>query len=334
MAEAARELRCGVVGLGVRGQHAYYHGLQAQPGVRVTKMVPHPESSPVLLEGRGESYFRAEAAKFKATLCSQLEDVVEADDIDIVCVLVEPSLAFGVIRRAAEAGKHVLRDKPMVLTADEADRVVEIVERTRVKMMVTWGAYRFAPSRGKLREAVAALGDIAAVTLVAPWGNGPLAGFTCSKAHHERYGGGEVHNFGGYALCLLRWLLGPEHPVRRVWAQMGTYFYPDYVAAGNEDLASIAIEFGGGVIGNIVTGRLPKPCGTITELSVVGTKGAHRTSEIGGGGMGEVAANFVRAVREDGRPAIDHRDGRAIHRALLAAYESARTGEVVELPPL
>ena len=334
MAERPKELRVGVVGLGVRGQHAYYHGLKAQPGVRVTKMVPHPASSPVLLEGRGEAYFRGEAKKFKAKLCSRLEDVIEADDVDIVIVLVEPSLAFDVIRRCAEAGKHILRDKPMVLTADQADQVVELVERTKVKMMVTWGAYRFAPSRERLRKRVEALGDLAVANLVAPWGGGPLAGFTCSKDHHERYGGGEVHNFGGYALCLLRWLLGPRHPVRRVWAQMGAFFYPDYVAAGNEDLASIAFEFEGGIVGSLVTGRLPKPCGSITELSVVGSKGAFHTAAIGGGGMGEVAADFVRAIRENGQPSIDHRDGRAIHRALLAAYESARTGNVVELPPL
>lgn len=334
MGKALRRLRVGVVGLGVRGQHAYYHGLAAQRGVDVVKMVPHPDSSPVLLEGHGEAYFRAEARKFEATLCSRLEDAVEADDIDIVCVLVEPSLAFEVIRRAAEAGKHICRDKPIVLTAGEADRVVEVVERAGVKMTVGWGAYRFAPNRGEVKKAVEALGEPAVVNLVSPWGGGPLTGFTCTKAHHERYGGGEVHNFGGYALCLVRWLLGPRHPVRRVWAQMGTYFYPDYARAGNEDLASVAFELDGGVLGNIVTGRLPKACGSITELSVVGERGAWRTTAIGGGGMGEVAADFVQAIREDRQPAINHRDGRAIHRALLAAYESARTGAVVELPPL
>jgi predicted dehydrogenase len=297
-------------------------------------MVPHPDSSPVLLEGRGRAYFEAEARKFKAKLCTRLEDVVEADDTDIVCVLVEPSLAFDVIRRAATAGKHIVRDKPMVLTAEQADQVVALVERAGVKMTVGWGAYRFAPNRDELKASVEAVGDIAVINLVAPWGGGPLTGFTCSKDHHERYGGGEVHNFGGYALCLLRWLLGPRHRVRRVWAQMGTHFYPDYVEAGNEDLASLAFEFEGEVVGNIVTGRLPKACGMITELSVVGSKGAVHTGAIGGGGMGEVAADFVGAIRTGGQPAIDHRDGRAIHRALLAAYESARTGEVVELPAL
>ncbi len=334
MADRARELRVGVVGLGVRGQHAYYLGLQAQPGVRVTKMVPHPGSSPVLLEGRGQAYFEAEAKRLEARLCSRLDDVVEADDGDIVCVLVEPSLAFDVVRRAVQAGKHILRDKPMVLTADEADRTVELVERAKVKMTVGWGAYRFGPKAPQLKKQMDAIGEPAVANLVAPWGGGPLAGFTCSKAHHERYGGGEVHNFGGYALCLLRWLLGPDRPVRRVWAQMGAYFYPDYVEAGNEDLASLAFELEGGVVGNIVTGRLPKACGTICELSVVGSRGSFATTAIGGGGMGEVAADFVRAIRSGGRPAIDHRDGRAIHRALLAAYRSASTGEAVELPPL
>jgi predicted dehydrogenase len=297
-------------------------------------MVPHPDSSPVLLEGHGQAYFEGEAAKLKARLCSRLEDVIEADDIDIVCVLVEPSLAFDVIRRAAEAGKHICRDKPMVLTAQQADRVVETVERRRVKMTVGWGAYRFGPNAAKLQKQMAAIGEPAVLNLVAPWGGGPLTGFTCSKAHHDRYGGGEVHNFGGYALCLLRWLLGRERPVRRVWAQMGAYFYPDYVKVGNEDLASLALEFEGEVVGNIVTGRLPKACGTITELSVVGSRGSFATTAIGGGGMGEVAADFVRAIRTDGRPAIDHRDGRAIHRALLAAYESAKAGKAIELPPL
>ena len=336
MAKTARELRVGVVGLGVRGQHGYYYGLAKEPGVRITRMATHPECSPVLLEGRGEAYGRGEARKFKAAFSTDPTDVIEADDVDIVVVLVEPSLAFGVIRRCAESGKHILRDKPMVLTDDQADKVVEIVDRTGVKMMVTWGAYRFAPTAPGLKAKLdgGAVGDIAVMNLVSPWGGGPLAGFTCSKAHHERYGGGEVHNFGGYALTLMRWLLGAAHRVRRVWAQMGAHFYPDYKAAGNEDLATIAFGFDGGVVGNLVTGRLPKACGSITELSVTGTQGVLRTRRLGGGGVGDVSADFIRAIREDRPPAIDHHDGRAVHRALLAAYESARTGKVVELPPL
>ena len=112
-----RELRVGVVGMGVRGQHAYHHALAAQPGVRLTRLAPHPGSSPVLLEDHGQAFFEEEAAKFNALLCDDPEDVIRADDVDIVCVLVEPSLAFDVIRRCVAAGKHICRDKPMVLTA-------------------------------------------------------------------------------------------------------------------------------------------------------------------------------------------------------------------------
>jgi predicted dehydrogenase len=224
----------------------------------------------------------------------------------------------------------------MVLTAKEANGVVESVERARVKMAVTWGAYRFSPPCMELKKKVdeGAIGDLAVANFVMPWGGGPLAGFTCSKDHHERYGGGEVHNFGGYALAYLRWLVGAERPVRRVWAQMGAYFYPDYVKAGNEDLASLSLQFEGGVASNVVTGRLPAACGTVAELSVTGTRGVLSLSNIPTGGMGEVVADFVRAIRGNGRPATDHRDGRAIHLALLAAYESARSGRPVELTAL
>jgi len=330
------ELRVGVVGLGVRGQHAYYAGLAAQPGVRVTRMAPHPLSSPVLLEGRGADFFRREARKFGAKLCRDPDEVIEAEDVDIVCVLVEPSLAFDVIRRCARARKHILRDKPMVLTAEEADAVVDLVERAGVKMTVCWGAWRYSPKCIEFKRAVdaGAIGSLAAVDFLAPWAGGPLAGFTCSRAHHERYGGGELHNFGGYALMFLRWLLGRDRPLRRVWAQTGTFFYPDYLEAGNEDMANLALEYEGGVVANVLTGRLPKPCGRLLELRVVGTNGELAARDFPTGGMGEFVADFLRAVRQDTRPPIDHRDGRAIHRALLAAYESARSGRPVDLPPL
>jgi len=345
-------LRVGVVGLGVRGQHAYHQALAAQPGVRLMRLAPHPASSPVILEGHGQAFFEEEAKRCNATLCRDPEEVITAKDVDIVCVLVEPSLAFDVIRRCAEAGKHIFRDKPMVLTAGEANRVVEAVERAGVRMAVGWGAFRFNPPYGELRAKVAegAIGEVVAATFLMPWGGGPLAGFTCSKDHHDRYGGGEVHNFAGYALAYLRWLLGAERPIRRVWAQMAAFFYPDYVAAGNEDLASLSFEFDGGPVASVVTGRLPAACGEVCELAVVGTRGTLRLSgytsasrlvagapsrvDYGQSGMGPLAADFVRAIREGRRPAIDHREGRAIHLALLAAYESARAGRAVELPPL
>ncbi len=330
------ELRVGVVGLGVRGQHAYYAGLAAQPGVRVTRMAPHPRSSPVLLEGRGEGFFRREAAKFGARLCREPEEVIAAGDVDIVCVLVEPSLAFEVIRRCAEARKHILRDKPMVLTAQEADAVVEVVERAGVKMTVCWGAWRYSPRCVAVKKAVdaGAVGSVACVDFLAPWAGGPLAGFRCSPDHHERYGGGELQNFGGYVLMFLRWLLGRADPLRRVWAQLGTFFYPDYVEAGNEDMANLALDYESGVVANVLTGRLPAPCGRLLELRVVGTKGELAARDFKTGGMGDLVADFVKAIRGDSRPPIDHRDGWAIHRALLAAYESARCGRPVELPPM
>lgn len=332
----ADELGVGVIGLGVRGQHAYYAGLAAQPGVRVIRMAPHPLTSPVLLEGRGEEFFRREAKKFGARLCHDPEEVIGAEDVDIVCVLVEPSLAFGVIRRCAEAGKHILRDKPMVLTAREADATVGLVERAGVKMTVCWGAWRYSPKCVEMKKAVDAgtVGSVAVVDFLAPWAGGPLVGFRCSREHHERYGGGELHNFGGYALMFLRWLLGRQKPLRRVWAQVGTFFYPDYVEAGNEDMANLALEYEGGVVANVLTGRLPAPCGRLLELRIAGTKGELAARDFRTGGMGELVRDFVTAIRKDSRPPIDHRDGRAIRRALLAAYESARVGRATELPPL
>ena len=331
-----RELGVGVVGMGVRGQHAYHHALAAQPGVRLTRMAPHPGSSPVLLEGHGRAFFEEEAATFGALLCDDPEDVVGADDVDIVCVLVEPSLAFDVIRRSVAAGKHICRDKPMVLTAEEADATVCLVEAAGLKMTVGWGAYRFSPACIELKSQVdrGDVGEVGVVDFLMPWGGGPLAGFTCSPDHHERYGGGEVHNFGGYALMFIRWLLGRDRPIRRVWAQMGTFFYPDYAAAGNEDLASMAFEFEDGAVAHVVTGRLPAACGQVVDLRVVGTGGELHIHGFPTGGMGEVVGGLVRAIRDGGRPPIDHRDGRAIHRALLATYESARTGTPAPLPPL
>ncbi|MCD6359862.1 MAG: Gfo/Idh/MocA family oxidoreductase [Armatimonadetes bacterium] len=80
------------------------------------------------------------------------EDIFAADDIDLVVLSVPHNLHLEMVLRTAAAGKHVLCEKPMTMTMDEAYDVVKAVKDAGVKLCVDYNR-RFAPSMRYLRQA-------------------------------------------------------------------------------------------------------------------------------------------------------------------------------------
>ncbi|HET6860568.1 MAG TPA: Gfo/Idh/MocA family oxidoreductase, partial [Streptomyces sp.] len=91
---------------------------------------------------------RAAAERFDVPLWTDELDVVLADPaIHVIDLTVQPHQRFEVIKRAAAAGKHVLSQKPLALTLDEARASVELCEDAGVVLMVNQQARWAAPHR-------------------------------------------------------------------------------------------------------------------------------------------------------------------------------------------
>ena len=108
---------------------------------------------------------------------------------------------------AAEAGKHVLCEKPLALSASDSERIIEAADRAGVHLMEAF-MYRFHPSWVAVRELVAA-GRIGTLTAVQSW----FSFYNDDPANIRNIldaGGGALYDIGCYSINLSRMLFGAE----------------------------------------------------------------------------------------------------------------------------
>lgn len=128
-----------VVGYGYWGSK-HVRVLSSIPDVTVTVVDAHPER---LAEA---------AAQFPASaLASDLGDVL--DDIDAVLIATPPGSHAAIARRALEAGKHVLVEKPLTTSVEDAQMLVDIADERGVQLMVGH-TFEYNPAVWKLRDLV------------------------------------------------------------------------------------------------------------------------------------------------------------------------------------
>jgi predicted dehydrogenase len=230
-----------------------------------------------------------------------VESALRDYDVQVAIVTSEAERHCELSIRAALAGKHIVQDKPLSTSAAQADRLVEVVQRSGVKF-VMWNR-NFLPSVMHAREQIAA-GAVGQPRMIhvdfyfakdagAPKGrrepdDAPLDWYSHQIAAHVdgsdgglgRAPMGELQVEGIYPLAYIRYLLGVE--VRRVFARTTAHFHQVHADNGVEDLASVTLEMDGGTLGSLAIGRIgaaSHPSGGEIKLHVVGTEGALVVSE-------------------------------------------------------
>ncbi len=96
------------------------------------------------------------AKRFGAEVATRdYRELLKRKDIDLVLVATPDHLHFEICKAAIEAGKHVLVEKPLTVDLDEADKLIEIVKRSGLKLMACF-SHRWIPSYWATHERVAA----------------------------------------------------------------------------------------------------------------------------------------------------------------------------------
>ena len=93
------------------------------------------------------------AEKFNTNYYSNLDDLLDNEDLDCVHVCVPTFMHTDIAKKAASAGKHILCEKPVALSLKEADEMIEAVKANKVKFMVGH-VLRFWPEYVKAKELV------------------------------------------------------------------------------------------------------------------------------------------------------------------------------------
>lgn len=215
-------------------------------------------------------------------LLPRLQEALTRDDVQIVSICAEPYRRGPLIVRAAEAGKQLFLDKPLCGSLDDADAVVEAVQRAGVQSAMFSQVGWEAAQRALRQMRSARLGDLSAVHFDLCFAKGPAGTADLKSARREtavpqRFEVAdckrELTNVGVYEVVQLMWML--RRRVRTVVATTGNYFFVQHQRHDMEDFGQLLLELDDGTIATITTGRTgwcSHPGGGVDRVHLVGTR--------------------------------------------------------------
>jgi len=206
----------------------------------------------------------------KLTPYGQIDDLLKSD-IDAVLIAVPHYLHEPLVLKAAEAGKHVLCEKPMARTLEECDTMIQATEKAGVKFMIAEN-HRFLPAHQLIKDSIDSglLGDIFLIRSYEGAYCDPKQFLDSSSWHfcYEEGGGGVVADQGVHKFATLNWLLNDTVDSAICWLGK-TYNSP--INKG-EDNAIILLRYkNGAMIEVTVSSTALHPLTNKIELH--GTKG-------------------------------------------------------------
>jgi len=263
----------GVVGVGVYGCHSLEQALVANGPGKVVAVCSHDSLGAGCFDGQLAAEARRYAAGFGASLHDDWRAVVENPNVDLVSVMACPARKAEILCAALRAGKHVVTDKPLAMTVDEAAAVC-LAEKASGRRGFMLAGYHTRPLVKALIAAVndGELGELKAVSLRLCFMGGIFPGFVPSARWLGEVPAAELLTIGSHAIVTLLQLATGK--VCRVYAERKRNFYAEYARVGAEDWATLNCLFDSGLVANLKVGRIPhRVPGEDIALEVTGTAG-------------------------------------------------------------
>lgn len=155
MATERHRLRIGFIGLGMAGS-GMVRSMAEHPDVSITAAADHHA-------GPREAFAR----DFEAETYADAEALCESDNVDFVYVATPHQFHRDHVIMAAERGKHVIVEKPLALTLEDCDAIIEAVDRTGVKVIVGH-THSYDPAIRVMRQMIAG-GDYGKLGMINTW---------------------------------------------------------------------------------------------------------------------------------------------------------------------
>jgi predicted dehydrogenase len=276
-------------------------------------------------------------------------ELIESPRVDAVDICLPHHLHRDAIVLAAENGKHILCEKPLCLTAQEARDVQSAVRAHGVTLMCAHNQL-FMPAVAKAREILDAglLGAVYEVRTTDSFYNDFDPSSMGWRASASTSGGGELIDTGYHPTYLLLHLAGGQ-PVEAT-AMLSKH---RLAFMEGEDSAQVLVRFDSGVVGQIVTSWAYDPAPITERFSAVGERGALHSDPKGTSltltirdepsetytfepvntYVAEIG-HFADALIGGTRPLHTEVEGIAVLSILLAAYESAAAKTVAPIQVL
>ena len=318
-------------------------------------LTPNAELIAVLSrdQGRADAFAEGHGAKVGY---SNIDDLLADSRVDAVFVASPNARHVDHTVRVAKVGKHVLSEKPMATSVDDALTMVGVCQANGVKLGLGF-ELRFHPAHILARDLVSQ-GKLGRIRLIqGHWGRGergepdhlPRTGLRGWWEDPEAMGGGSViMGLGVHVFDLVRFIMGQEITEAVAMTDGQTSSQP------LEHIASMGLRLEDGTIANISCGRLLPD--TLNDFTVYGTDGRITgRATLWEARMGEVEvvsetvnhtesweydylANFIAelddfhsAIKEDREPAATGIDGLRSTEINSAVIQSAQTGRAVKI---
>jgi glucose-fructose oxidoreductase len=270
------------------------------------------------------------------------DDIANNPDIDVVYVVLPPSMHKEYTIRAANAGKHVWCEKPMAMTETECQEMIDACQKNKKSLAIGY-RLQHEPNTQEYQRIVKEklLGEVKALECA--------AGYRENRTDHwkqkKEMGGGVLYDMGVYAIQGAR--LGTDmEPIAILSAKTSTT-RPDIYKNGLDETTEAKLEFPGGVIADIKTSfgeninflNIDCEKGTIKMApysAYAGVKGSSPLGEINH--PYEVPWQQAKQMDDDasaimqGKPMlVPGEEGLRDIRIVEAIYKSADSGKRVEL---
>ncbi len=303
------------------------------------------------------------AAANHCTAYHKLKQMLADPSVDVVTVCTPSGAHRDPAVAAANAGKHVVVEKPLEITLKRCDAIINACRKNKVKLSTIFPS-RFSPANVALKRAVAA-GRFGKLTLgdayTKWWRTQEYYDSGGWRGTWGLDGGGATMNQAIHSVDLLYSLMGDVAEVTGATATLA------HKRIEVEDVSVATLRFKNGALGVMEATTSAYP-GLLKKIEIHGTEGTvvveedsilvwdfkkKRSGDAGlrskfaktltGGGASDPTAisfaghqrqlqDFVKALRTGGKPLVDGEEGRKSVEIILAVYKSAWTGRRVELP--
>lgn len=286
-----------------------------------------------------------------AAIYTSVSEVLKQEHIDLVVIATSSDSHGRLALSSLQAGKHVLVEKPLALSLEEAASIADEARQRKLVAAVCFQArYLTLMEEMKSAERKGEFGVLSHGMVSMRWRR-DLSYYRSSPWRESRgLGGGLFMNQCIHYIDLLLWLMGP---VQSVYAQAGTYGDPIQV----ENAGAAVLRFRSGAIGLIEASTCIAPQSLGTSISLFGDKGS---AVIAGANLNQrkvwafqgeeepgdkdaaepdrgishtpLYRDVLAGIRDRRQPSVSAEQTLHTHEVVLAIYSSLTEGKAVQLP--
>jgi UDP-N-acetyl-2-amino-2-deoxyglucuronate dehydrogenase len=252
------------------------------------------ESEFVAVCGRNLDRTTAFADQYGVKAYIDVEEMVSGAHVEAVMVCTPHPAHAGPAVAAADAGAHILVEKPLASSLEDCDDMLQAARRAGVKIGTISQRRFYAPCR-RVKEAIddGKIGKpILGCVAMYGWRDQAYYESDAWRGTWEGEGGGLLVNQAPHQLDLLHWFMGPVEELSGYWSNLN---HP-YIEV--EDTAVAVLRFKNGALGNIVLSNSQNPA-LYGKVNVCGDNGACVGVQTDGGAM------FIAGMSEIEEPAVN-----------------------------